>query len=151
MNTYISSSWKMREDVRALAVDLRGRGHEVYDFTDPKSRDGSIEIPPEKFPDEFDPTKHRYAEYIQAVPEWKDAVMGNQAALDRCDLVILLLPCGNDAHADAFYALGAGKRLIVCGQPRKGERTPTHLWAEAIIDHWGLVGSYLTEVAGRWR
>lgn len=130
---YISSSWKNRERVRIMAATLRVAGFRVYDFTDPKDRDVP-EIPPERFPDNFDPEKHVYREYITAVPEWRAAVECNRRALDRCDIAVLMLPCGNDAHADAFYALGAGKRLIVVDQPRKDDRTPTHMWAEAILD-----------------
>ncbi len=57
MNIYLSSSWKNRVRVRALAIALRSEGHEVYDFTDPNSRK-MPEIPPEKYPDLFDPVKH---------------------------------------------------------------------------------------------
>lgn len=133
MNVYISSSWKNREAVRGLAVDLRNRGHIVYDFTDPSCRQ-MPEIPPERFPEQFDPEKHLYSEYIESVREWRDAVNCNRRALDQCDMVILLLPCGTDAHADWAYGVGLGKRSIVVGQPKAGDRTPTHLWSDAIID-----------------
>lgn len=132
MNIYISSSWKNRDRVRALAISLRENGHQVYDFTDPDSRK-MPEIPPEKFPDAFDPEKHLYREYLN-VPEWKAAVQCNREALDRCDAVVLLLPCGNDAHADWAYAVGKGKWTAVVGQPRKGERTPSHWWTDAFLD-----------------
>lgn len=129
---YLSSSWKNRDRVRALAVSLRHAGFEVYDFTDPACRNVP-EIPPEKFPENFDPEKHVYGDYITAFPEWRAAVDCNRNALDRCEAVILLLPCGNDGHADAYYALGKNKRLIVAGQPKAGDRTPTHMWAEKIV------------------
>jgi hypothetical protein len=132
MRIYISSSWKNRERVRGIAVRLRDLGHDVYDFTDPNCRN-TPEIPPERFPDEFDPEQHVYREYID-VPEWREAVLCNRGALMRCDACILLLPCGNDAHADWAFAVGAGARSVVAGQPRAGERTPTHWWADAIVD-----------------
>ena len=131
-NVYISSSWKNREQVREVASRLRAEGFTPYDFTDPSCRT-TPEIPPEKFSENFDPDKHEYSEYIRSVPEWKQAVKANQIALRDCDAVLLLLPCGNDAHADAYYALGLGKHLVVCGQPVKGDRTPTHLWADAVV------------------
>jgi len=134
MHVYISSSWKNRERVRALAKVLRDTCHTVYDFTDPACR-GVPEIPPERFPDQFDPAKHVYRLYLQAVPEWRAAVMCNQEALKRCDTIVLLLPAGNDSHADAYYALGLGKRLYVCGHPNAGDRTPTHLWADRLFDN----------------
>jgi hypothetical protein len=103
----------------------------VYDFTDPKCRKGP-EIPPEMFPEQFDPERHEYVAYLDR-PEWIDAVNGNREALDECDVVILLLPCGNDAHADWAYGVGRGKRSIVVGHPPAGERTPTHWWADEIV------------------
>lgn len=131
MDIYLSSSWKQRDRVRALAIRLRTLGHSVYDFTDPACRK-TPEMPPERFPEQFNPDKHVYGEYLAATPEWRPHVFANQDAVKTCDLVVLLLPCGNDAHADAFYGLGLGKRLVVCGQPLKGDRTPTHLWADWI-------------------
>ena len=115
MNIYLSSSWKNRDRVRSLAIKLRAAGHTVYDFTDPSCRN-TPEIPPERFPDQYDPAQHIYADYLSSVPEWRQAVECNRKALQNCDLVILMLPCGNDAHADAYYALGRGAPMIVCGQ-----------------------------------
>ena len=112
---------------------LRAAGHEVYDFTDPACRKAP-EIPPEKFPEQFDPEQHRYADYLQTVPHWRQAVEGNQKALQWCDAVALLLPSGMDAHADAYYGLGLGKHLAVIGHPKAGERTPTHMWANVMLD-----------------
>lgn len=143
MKVYISSSWKNRERVRAMAINLRQGGHEVYDFTDPLCR-AIPEIPPERFPVQFDPHLHLYRAYLQSVPEWRGAVEYNRRALQWCEAVVLLLPCGNDAHADAFYALGLGKRLAVVGQPRAGERTLTHLWAHAILDVDADAGAWLS-------
>lgn len=129
MNIYISSSWKNRNRVRALATSLRSLGHVVYDFTDPASR-GAPEIPPEQFPVQFDPEAHVYADYLAATPHWRAAVEGNLEAIRRCDLCVLLLPCGADSHADWGVAVGARKRTVVVGHPKAGERTPSHLWAE---------------------
>lgn len=54
---YLASSWSQRGRVRRLAQALRDNGFDVYDFTDPNSRT-TPEIPPEKFVEQFDPTKH---------------------------------------------------------------------------------------------
>ncbi|MHB8927801.1 MAG: hypothetical protein ACYC9Q_09130 [Bacillota bacterium] len=117
--------------MRNLAHALRAVGFDVYDFTDAACRT-TPEIPPERFPETFDPTKHVYADYINR-PEWRAAVFENRKAIERCDLVILVLPCGNDSHADWAYGVALGKRSIVVGQPRPGERSPVHLWADAIL------------------
>jgi hypothetical protein len=116
-----------------MAGFLREHGHEVYDFTDPTCRK-MPEIPPEAYPDRFDPECHFYPEYLRRVPAWRDAVMANKDAIDWCDVVVLMLPCGNDAHADWAYGVGRGKRSIVYGHPRAGERSPVHLWAQQMTE-----------------
>lgn len=128
---YISSSWRNRQRVRVLAERLRALGFEVFDFTDPQNRQ-TEEIPPEKFPEQFDPLKHVYHRYLDR-PELRAAVEENKGVLDRCDLVILLLPCGIDSTADWAYAVGKGKPSIVVGHPAAGERSPTHLWADHMV------------------
>lgn len=134
LKIYISSSWKNRDRVRKLAEGIREAGHEVYDFTDPASREGIKEIPPEMFPKNFNPEKDNYREYLNSRPEWRQAVERNRVALHWCNTVIMLLPCGDDAHADAFYGLGHGAALAIVGSPKAGDRTPTHLWAHALLD-----------------
>ena len=129
---YISASWKQRDRVRELAHKLRSLDFDVYDFTDPACRKGP-EIPPERFPEQFDPEKHIYRQYLNQ-PEWREAVNENRTALNLCDLVVLLLPCGIDATADWAYAVGQGKPSVIVGHPRAGERSPVHLWAEAMVD-----------------
>lgn len=129
---YLSSSWKNREVVRTLAEILRRRGLNVFDFTDANCRKQE-EIPPERFPGDFDPSSESsYAEYINAAPEWRRAVEENRQALDRATACILLLPAGNDAHADWAYAVGRGVPSAVFGRP--DHRTPSHLWAELITE-----------------
>ena len=132
MKIYISSSWKNRDAVRALASNLKSSGYEVYDFTNPECRT-MPEIPPEKFPEKFNPNAHHYHTYLDR-PEWRGAVEENRNALEWCDMVLLLLPCGIDATADWALAVGMGKRSIVIGHPKAGERSPVHLWADAMVD-----------------
>lgn len=140
MRIYLSTSWKNADRVRLLAQVLRAMGHEPYDFTDPNCRT-EPEIPPESHLAPYDPAKGSYEEYLRAEPRFLAAVRGNRAALDRCDLVVLLLPCGNDAHADWAYGVGKGKPSYVVGAPPAGDRSPTHLWADTFFkSEWELVG-----------
>ena len=145
MDIYISSSWKQRDRVRAVATKLRELGHEVYDFTDPACRNAP-EIPPERVMSRFDPSVSTYQEYLSSTPEWKAAVDCNRDALNACDVVVLLLPCGLDAHADAFYGLGRGALLAVVGSPPMGERTPTHMWADVMLNDDGDIAGWLEGV-----
>ena len=144
---YISSSWKNSEAVRILATCLKSNGYEVYDFTDPRCRK-TPEIPPEKFPVQFDPSDHHYGTYLNR-PEWRDAVMENKEALEWCDVVLLLLPCGIDATADWAYGLGLGKKYVVIGHPRAGERSPVHLWADVMVDYFSEAFDWLETLKAR--
>lgn len=130
---YISSSWKNRTAVRAMADRLRKEGHRVYDFTDPTTRK-IPEMPPEEWPEKFDPSKHKWSEFTRHSKIYA-AVMNNQEAIRWCDLVILLNPCGSDSHADWAFGVGLGKQSVVVGQPRAGEQTFTQLWADRILDN----------------
>lgn len=132
MNIYIASSWKNRDRVRRLAEQLQAVGHQVYDFTNPTSRKGPT-IPPEANPAAFDPADGSYAAYLRSRPEWRLAVLGNLEAIRGCDAAVLLLPAGADSHADWGAAVGLGKLTVVVGHPPAGERTPSHLWASAML------------------
>ena len=131
MRIYISSSWKNRDKVRELADRLRVCGHSVFDFTDQENRLAQI-CPPERFPEQFDPEKHSYAQYLDR-PEWREVVDENRIAIEEAEYIILILPCGVDATADWAYGVGLGKRSIIVGHPKPGERSPVHLWADAIV------------------
>ena len=135
MKIYISSSWKNRNLVREISNRIRKLGHKVYDFTDPRCR-ASEEITMEKLhrvgrAEVY--LKSSYKEHL-ARAEWMSAVLENKRALNSCDLVILLLPCGIDAHSDWAYAVGRNKRTIIVGTPEEGERSLVHLWADRLFE-----------------
>jgi hypothetical protein len=130
---YISSSWKNKDKVRHLAELLRKNFEEVsvYDFTDPRCR-RCPEVPPETLGSKFDSTKETYKNYLANTPDFlRLAVMENRAAIAKSDLIILLLPCGLDAHADWAFGVGMDKRSIIHGELQDGERVGVHLWAHA--------------------
>lgn len=130
LQVYISSSWKQFHAVRTLAEKLEDIGCLVYDFTSTRNR--IAPIPPEKFPEQFDPEKHDYATYLNR-EAFLEKMFENRKAVEKCDIILLLLPCGNDAHADWGLGVGLGKVTIVVGSPLKGDRSPVHLWANAIL------------------
>jgi len=133
MKIYISSSWKNRENVREMALRLREDGHKVFDFTDPECRK-TEEFPHEKRPKPYDSKKHKSYSTLLRNSDMYAAVMNNQEAIRWCDLVVLLLPCGLDAHADWAYGLGLGKATIIVGTPRDGDTVYTHCWADKVFD-----------------
>lgn len=131
MQIYLSASWKQRDKVRSLAVQLREFGHGVYDFTEASEQRGPV-YPPETFPEQFDPSQHVYSEYLSR-PEWVHTVYKNRQAVMEADVVILLLPCGVDSTADWALGIGLGKPTLIVGEPNPGERSPVHLWATNMV------------------
>lgn len=138
MKIYVASSWKNRGTVRALADSLAEIGHDVYDFTDSRSRarwaaslgasSGYVEIPPETYARRFDPLAESYESYLRGLDRYAPAMELNRLAASSCDACVLVLPCGPDSHADWGVAVGSGKKTYVVGAPPAGERTPSHLW-----------------------
>ena len=122
MKVYIASSWKNALLVRALAVDLRERGHEVYDFTNEENFidgiDGFAFSAVEalgKPREEID-----WLEFSQ-IPEAQLSCDTDKAGLDWSEALVLLLPCGRSAHLEAGIAFGQGKPVIIYGDLPPGE------------------------------
>lgn len=133
LKVYISSSWKNRDKVRELANLLKENDFGVFDFTNQKNRKHKI-CPPERFPEQFDPERHNYEQYMNCNEDWHNVVYENKNEIAHSDIIILLLPCGIDATADWAYGVGLNKYTVILGHPNKGERSPVHLWANMMID-----------------
>lgn len=147
LRVYVSSSWKNQARTREIAELIRSSGHEAFDFTDSTTRGGTTEIPPEMLPKSFDPSSGNYRTYLHTQPGWEHVISQNRRALNWCNVVVMLLPCGHDAHADSFYGLGRGAALAIVGKPEAGERTPNHLWADVLLDNDGEIVPWLQSIA----
>ncbi|KKM84668.1 hypothetical protein LCGC14_1296760 [marine sediment metagenome] len=103
---YLASSWRNPWYPVALAK-LREAGFEVYDFRD----DAAFQWSDIKYtwlmwtPEE--------AREAMSDPRVRRAFNADKAAIDACDVLILLLPCGASAHTEFGYAAGQGKRTLI--------------------------------------
>lgn len=107
MHIYLASSWRNQHYPSCLK-GLRDAGHEVYDFrNDGKAFHWS----------QLDPQWERWnlTEYRTALsnPMAVDAREADEAALEECDCVVMLLPCGSSAHLELGWAIAAGKFTVV--------------------------------------
>lgn len=107
MNIYVASSWKNL--IQPIIVRrLHKQGHEVYDFhnadkvfnwkCDTQVQHGCT------------------ASALQSALKTgvtDGAFAEDMQALMRCDVCVLVLPCGLSAHLEAGWAAGAGKHIIV--------------------------------------
>jgi hypothetical protein len=90
-----------------LLAETRAAAFAGYDFR--ASGRGPAKI--------FNPDREVWtpADYITALasPIPRQQYAADRAALDACDCVVLLTPCGNDAHSEAGYAHGRNIPVIV--------------------------------------
>ena len=106
MKIYVASSWR-NENQPAIVERLKICGFDVYDFRHPVTGDAGFhwsEIDPEWqswSPDDYiEKLRHQTAERGFAF---------DYAALNQCDIAVLVMPCGRSAHLELGYMLGQGK------------------------------------------
>lgn len=104
---YVASSWRNSKQT-AIVETIQGMGFNVYDFKNPKTAFRWSDIDPDW--ETWTPTQMRKAlDHPLAVK----AYVGDFQALDNCDALVLVLPCGRSAHAEAGYVAGQGKPVFV--------------------------------------
>lgn len=111
MKIYLATSWKNQEYSTVLEA-LRDAGHEVYDFRNPPGiTDPLVRLSPEDS-EHFDWHTTDTLEYLHALPKNPIARAKfklDKDALDWCDVLVCLLPCGKSGHLEAGYTIGRGK------------------------------------------
>ena len=111
MKIYVASSW--RNDLQpAIVHALRRCGHDVYDFRHPPGGTGFSwqEVKPDWAGEHVD------AAAYTAMLEHPTAEAGYESdmrALNDCEAVVFVLPCGRSASWEFGYAAGRGKRCYV--------------------------------------
>lgn len=109
MRIYIASSWKLETVLKVIAKQLRKiEGLEVDLFCDPKSGRYIFYIDDLPIPREG-LTALTLLQYWQV----HKAADSDYSAIDWCDTLLLILPCGKSAHFEAGYAHGKGKTVYV--------------------------------------
>ena len=107
---YVASSW--RNDIQpAVVIELRGHGHEVYDFRHPQPGDKGFHWAAID-PDWQNWTPYRYRESLNN-PIAGDGFRSDFEAMEWADTCVLVLPCGRSAHLEAGWFVGSQRRLII--------------------------------------
>lgn len=117
MKVYVASSWRNAFQPHVVTA-LRAIGHEVYDFKQPVPGDNGFHWT------EIDGGWKQWTpERFRAALDHPIAQAGyrkDMDALEGCDSLVLVMPCGRSAHLEAGFALGAGKPtaiLLADGEP----------------------------------
>jgi len=117
MKIYVASSWR-NEEQPDIVAELRGAGHQVYDFRHPEMGDDGFH-------------------WSQIDPAWKEwspgvyrkcldhpiAVRGfenDRGAMEWADVLVGVMPFGRSASFEMGWAAGYGKRtilLLATGEP----------------------------------
>lgn len=111
LRVYVASSWRC-ERQPAVVEAIRRAGHRVYDFRHPApGSDGFSwkQIDPD---DAWLADPRRFVDGLQH-PAAQRGFRLDMDALRAADACVLVLPCGNSAHLELGWAVGAGKRGIV--------------------------------------
>ena len=110
MRIYVASSWRNPWQPGVVTL-LREMGHEVYDFREPEPGvRGFAWSEIDRKWQEWEPDAYREA---LAHPIAIEGFYRDMGALRACDACVLVLPCGNSAHLELGWAVGARKRTAV--------------------------------------
>jgi hypothetical protein len=110
MKIYVASSWRNTRQPTVVAA-LRGAGHEVYDFRNPKPGQKGF-----SWREVDENWKNWDTAGLVAGLEHPIAKKGfnlDMKALREADVCVLVAPAGPSTHLEAGFAVGAGKRVIV--------------------------------------
>jgi hypothetical protein len=110
MKIYVASSWRNPWQPEVVKF-LRSARHEVYDFRNPGPGEKGFawsEIDPDWR--DWTPESYRRALYTPVADRGFGLDMN---ALEACEACVLVLPCGNSAHLELGYAVGAKKKTAV--------------------------------------
>jgi hypothetical protein len=136
MKIFIASSWKNKDKVFEVASLLEDGGHIVYNFADFSKRKAAPLEDEVIHNLDFNFGSFSASDYERFIckPQFTEIINENKRAIRDCDLMILLIPAGLDAHIDWAYAVGLGKPSLICGVPQTGARCLNHNFATGIVE-----------------
>ena len=105
MNIYVASSWRNTYQP-SVVRGLTALGYRVYDFRDHGFGWQQID-------ENWASWTPSEARGMLLHPTAQAGFARDKAALDWCDVTVLVLPCGRSAHLELGYAIGQGKPGIV--------------------------------------
>ena len=109
-SVYVASSWRNTKQPTIVGF-LRKQGFDVYDFRHPAEGDNGFhwsEIDPHW--EGWSPRQFRDA---LSHPMAQKGFTTDMKALDDCDAVVLVMPCGRSSHLELGYAVGSGKPTFI--------------------------------------
>ncbi len=125
MRVYLIGSLR-NAAVPQVAELLRNAGHEVFDSW--------YAAGPEADDYWRDYVRGRGLSYEEALREYAAQHVFNfdRTHLERCDVAVLLMPAGKSAHLELGWAIGRGKRGIICMDAEPDRYDVMYAFAERV-------------------
>lgn len=98
---YLATSWKNEHYNRVLSL-LRDYGHEVYDF---REKDFAFS---QLHPGDVEQLSAQDQQALLDHPNSDKAFQADMRGLADADVLVMLYPCGNDAHVELGWATAMG-------------------------------------------
>lgn len=110
---YVASSWRNPFQIVVVQA-IRAAGMPVYDFKDETVGFHWSDVEPEYETLLSDETMDfRTLENMLAHPAAMAGFARDFTAMQQCDTMVMVLPCGRSAHLELGWAVGAGKRTCI--------------------------------------
>lgn len=139
MKIYLASSWKNKTYVCRWANYLRFFKFEVDAFCDEECKD-RIVYDTSKIKNLGNTNIKKFMKHNMVQKAFKE----EKKWIDRCNVLLLLLPAGKSSHLEAGYAAGVGKKVIVYNEKFiLGEYDAMYGFADLITDDLGDVVTFL--------
>ena len=107
MKIYVASSWRNQYFPHVVKL-LEDYHHEVFDFR----RDEAFNFS-EVDPDWQSWTLEECRAAIRGTPRCLKAFEGDFNAMKWCEAILMVGPCGRNAHLETGWGVGAGKKTAV--------------------------------------
>ena len=111
MKIYIASSWKNKNRVQGLISVLRSCGYVIYDFTYHSFNWADLNLPDAKEEALITGRDKLATKEWMEHPKVCEHYKLDFAALNACDALIAIFPCGNSTHLEAGFVAGRGKDI----------------------------------------
>ncbi len=107
MRIYVASSWRNERQLEIVRT-LRGEGHEVYDFKQPRNGENGFHWS-NIDASWADWSAEEYRTRLQTSHLAAYGYMSDLRAMEWCEAMLLVMPCGRSAHLEMGWAAGKGK------------------------------------------
>lgn len=148
MKIYVASSWKnpsFDEFVRLLQLN----GFHVFNFKEPgcdtKAFNWRQVLDAENSPD-YLTTPDEFNSVCAQQLVVQRAFQVDSSAVQSCDVLILLLPCGSSAHLEAGFAAGCGKPVLIFSTLKTFHPELMYNWADLVTGDMKVLFFYLRDL-----